>query len=59
MRIAQVAPLNESVHPNNPMGYHTGSVWPHDNALIAKGLARYGLGEKALQILMGLFEASL
>jgi glycogen debranching enzyme len=43
----------------NPMGYHTGSVWPHDNALIALGLARYGLGEKALQILMGLFEASL
>ena len=28
----------------NPMGYHTGSVWPHDNALIAQGLARYGLG---------------
>jgi glycogen debranching enzyme len=43
----------------NPIGYHTGSVWPHDNALIAQGLARYGLGEKALQILMGLFEASL
>jgi glycogen debranching enzyme len=41
----------------NPMGYHTGSVWPHDNALIALGLARYGLGEKALQILTGLFEA--
>jgi glycogen debranching enzyme len=43
----------------NPMGYHTGSVWPHDNALIALGLSRYGLGEKALQLLMGLFEASL
>lgn len=43
----------------NPMGYHTGSVWPHDNALIALGLSRYGLGEKALQILTGLFEASL
>jgi len=43
----------------NPMGYHTGSVWPHDNALIAQGLARYGLGENALQILVGLFEASL
>ena len=41
----------------NPMGYHTGSVWPHDNAVIAMGLARYGLGEKALQILTGLFEA--
>jgi glycogen debranching enzyme len=43
----------------NPMGYHTGSVWPHDNALIAQGLARYGVGEKALEILVGLFEASL
>ena len=41
----------------NPMAYHNGSVWPHDNALIAQGLARYGLGEKALQILTGLFEA--
>jgi glycogen debranching enzyme len=41
----------------NPMGYHTGSVWPHDNALIASGLARYGYGEKALQILTGQFQA--
>jgi glycogen debranching enzyme len=41
----------------NPMGYHTGSIWPHDNALIAHGLARYGLAEKALQIWTGLFEA--
>ncbi len=43
----------------NPMGYHTGSVWPHDNALIAQGLARYGLAEQALQIWTGLFEAGL
>jgi glycogen debranching enzyme len=43
----------------NPMGYHTGSVWPHDNALIAQGLARYGMVEQALQIWTGLFEASL
>ena len=43
----------------NPMGYHNGSVWPHDNALIAQGLARYGLAEKALQIWTGLFEAGL
>jgi glycogen debranching enzyme len=41
----------------NPMAYHNGSVWPHDNALIAQGLARYGLGEMALQIFTGLFEA--
>jgi glycogen debranching enzyme len=43
----------------NPMSYHNGAVWPHDNALIAQGLARYGLGTKAVQILTGLFEASL
>ena len=41
----------------NPMGYHNGAVWPHDNALIAQGLARYGFSEKALQIMTGLFEA--
>jgi glycogen debranching enzyme len=43
----------------NPMAYHNGSVWPHDNALIAWGLARYGLGEMALAIWTGLFEAGL
>jgi glycogen debranching enzyme len=43
----------------NPMGYHTGCVWPHDNALIAQGLARYGLGNKAVRLLNGLFGASL
>ena len=43
----------------NPMSYHNGSVWPHDNALIAQGLARYGQAEQALQIWTGLFEAAL
>jgi glycogen debranching enzyme len=43
----------------NPMGYHTGSVWPHDNALIALGLARYGLTHKVLPIWNGLFEAAM
>jgi glycogen debranching enzyme len=43
----------------NPMGYHTGAVWPHDNALIAQGLARYGLASKAVRLLTGLFGASL
>lgn len=42
----------------NPMSYHNGSVWPHDNALIAYGLARYGFMEAALKIMAGLFEAS-
>jgi len=42
----------------NPMSYHNGSVWPHDNALIALGFARYGLKEAVAQVLGGLFEAS-
>jgi len=43
----------------NPMSYHNGSVWPHDNAMIAMGLARYGFKEHALKILIGLFDASI
>ena len=39
------------------MSYHNGSVWPHDNALIAAGLARYGYRAEAAQIVRGLFEA--
>lgn len=43
----------------NPMSYHNGAVWPHDNAMIALGFARYGFREEATKILTGLFEASL
>ncbi len=43
----------------NPMSYHNGSVWPHDNALIAGGLARYGYTEQALKIMEGLFQTSI
>jgi glycogen debranching enzyme len=42
----------------NPMSYHNGSIWPHDNALIALGLARYGMARQAARIFSGLFEAS-
>ncbi|MGH7030208.1 MAG: amylo-alpha-1,6-glucosidase [Stellaceae bacterium] len=42
----------------NPMSYHNGSVWPHDNALIAMGLARYGLKSGVLRIFKGLFDAA-
>jgi glycogen debranching enzyme len=42
----------------NPMSYHNGSVWPHDNALIALGLGRYGFTEAAVRVLTGLFDAS-
>ncbi|BAU47373.1 amylo-alpha-1,6-glucosidase [Sulfurifustis variabilis] len=43
----------------NPMSYHNGSIWPHDNALIALGLARYGLKDLALEVLTGLFDATI
>jgi glycogen debranching enzyme len=43
----------------NPMSYHNGSVWPHDNAIIAAGLARYGLTGHAVRLLKSLFDASL
>ena len=42
----------------NPMSYHNGSVWPHDNALIALGFARYGLRKPLLAILQGMFDAA-
>jgi glycogen debranching enzyme len=42
----------------NPMSYHNGSIWPHDNALIAAGFANYRLTRLASNIMSGLFEAS-
>ena len=41
----------------NPMSYHNGSVWPHDNALIALGFARYGLKQPVDKLFEGLFQA--
>jgi len=43
----------------NPIAYHNGSVWPHDNALIAYGLAMYGLREHFLKVFSGIFDAAL
>ncbi len=42
----------------NPLGYHTGSVWPHDTAIIAHGLKRYGFNDEANRIVGSLFEAA-
>lgn len=42
----------------NPVSYHNGSVWPHDNAIIAAGLLRYGFKEHVQKISTALFEAS-
>jgi glycogen debranching enzyme len=40
------------------MAYHNGSVWPHDNAMIALGLSRYGLNEGVVRILTALYDVS-
>jgi glycogen debranching enzyme len=42
----------------NPMSYHNGSIWPHDNALIALGFARYGLKHSVEQVFKALFDAA-
>src|SRR5262249_45902220 len=42
----------------NPMSYHNGSVWPHDNALIALGFARYDLKGAVERVFKGMFEAA-
>ena len=43
----------------NPMSYHNGSIWPHDNALAAMGLARYGMKPAAVAIAEALYDTSL
>jgi glycogen debranching enzyme len=43
----------------NPMGYHLGTVWPHDNSLIAAGFRRYGYDEEASRIFVGMLEAAM
>jgi glycogen debranching enzyme len=43
----------------NPMSYHNGSIWPHDNALACEGLVRYGHADAALALLIAAFDCSL
>lgn len=42
----------------NPMAYHNGSIWPHDNALIALGFARYSLKREAAVLFEGMFDVA-
>jgi len=42
----------------NPMSYHNGSVWPHDNALVALGFARYGLKDAVVRLFSAMFDAA-
>ncbi len=42
----------------NPLDYQVGAVWPHDNAMIAAGLKRYGYSEDALRVFSAIYEAA-
>ncbi|HET9660122.1 MAG TPA: glycogen debranching N-terminal domain-containing protein [Thermomicrobiales bacterium] len=50
--------LASSMSGYNPIGYHTGSVWPHDTALIAAGFRRYGRESDAAKLADGLLDAT-
>ena len=50
--------LATSAAAYNPMSYHNGSVWPHDNAICAAGLMRYGFVPQAQQVATGILEAA-
>jgi glycogen debranching enzyme len=54
-----VRTLATSMHAYNPLSYHNGSVWPHDNGLIAAGLMRYGLVDQARQVIRGILDAAV
>jgi glycogen debranching enzyme len=53
-----VRTLARSMGAYNPMSYHNGSVWPHDNAILAAGLARYGYVAEAQAVARGVLEAA-
>jgi glycogen debranching enzyme len=54
-----VRTLSEKEISYNPLGYHLGTVWPHDNALIAAGLRNYGFDKQAFKIFVGIVEAAM
>nr|WP_250888672.1 amylo-alpha-1,6-glucosidase [Mesorhizobium sp. dw_380] len=43
----------------NPMSYHNGSIWPHDTAICAAGLARYGIRDNVVRLMSGTFESAV
>jgi glycogen debranching enzyme len=53
-----VRTLAESARGYDPVGYHIGTVWPHDTSLIALGLARYGFREEAGRLALAMFQAA-
>ena len=53
-----VRTLGTSMIGYNPISYHCGSVWPHDNAIIAAGLMRYGFAADAWKLILGMIDAA-
>jgi glycogen debranching enzyme len=53
-----VRTLASSEGSYNPIGYHVGTVWPHDNSIIAWGLRRYGFKKEAARIAFAMLEAA-
>ncbi len=53
-----VRTLSQEERRYNPMSYHNGSVWPHDNAIIALGFGRYGAQRSVERVFKGMFEAA-
>jgi glycogen debranching enzyme len=53
-----VRTLSSKERAYNPIGYHLGTVWPHDNSIVAAGCRRYGQDPDALRIFHGLFDAA-
>jgi glycogen debranching enzyme len=54
-----VRTLGTSMIGYNPISYHRGSVWPHDNAIIAAGLMRYGFVREAQRVIMAVVDAAM
>jgi glycogen debranching enzyme len=50
--------LGRNMAGYNPISYHCGSVWPHDNAIAAAGLMRYGFVEEAQRVVLGMIDAA-
>lgn len=51
--------LSERERRYTPLGYHLGTVWPHDNSMIAAGFKRYGFDREALKVFNGIFRSSV
>jgi glycogen debranching enzyme len=49
--------LSKGQRPYNPLSYHDGTIWPHDNSLVAMGFSNYGMQKEAAQVLGAIFAA--